>query len=155
MRNLVNYIIETAKKLKVAFIELPQSGGEEIFNKIKKKYEESDRGTFLWENFPEGVSIQNENAWEWIDDILGEEETIMFFSPRKETAGLTFFNGKDIVKVLGETSHFEFYLTNKTLDYVLCFNHHDFLMVCGRLEEKFRKFLKSKSLLKATSHSKS
>ncbi|WP_346768745.1 DUF6756 family protein [Paenibacillus sp. HB172176] len=25
----------------------------------------------------------------------------------------------------------EFYITNKRCDYLLCFNHHDYLIACG------------------------
>ncbi len=29
----------------------------------------------------------------------------------------------------------EFYLTNTLTDYLLCFNHHDYLIACGRARE--------------------
>jgi hypothetical protein len=146
MGHIKNEIVRAAKDLELSFLELLEKKGAEIFYKIESKYVESKDGIFMWENLPEGISIQNEDAWLWIDKIVECDEIIMFFNPGNETTGFIFFSGKDIVKVLGETYHFEFYLTNKDLDYVLCFNNHNFLMVCGSLENKFARFLEAENL---------
>ena len=34
--------------------------------------------------------------------------------------------------LLGETYPFEVYLTDELVDFVLCFNHHDYLIATGR-----------------------
>ena len=36
-----------------------------------------------------------------------------------------------MVAILGETSLFEFYVTDKNASYLLAFNHHDYLIACG------------------------
>ncbi len=37
--------------------------------------------------------------------------------------------------LLGETYPFEVYLTDELVDFVLCFNHHDYLIATGRAKE--------------------
>jgi len=137
-----NEIIRASKYLEINVTELSPLESKTITDKIVKKYAHGKKTRFLWENFTNELGINNKNAWEWIKEIIGNNETIMFFNPEDNSIAFKFFNGKDVDDVLGETFGFEFYLTNKTIDYVLCFNHHDVLIACGKAKEWLNKVIK-------------
>jgi hypothetical protein len=64
----------------------------------------------------------------------------MFFNLPDEKAAFTFNKGDDVVSVLSETYGFEFYLTNRCAEYLICFNHHDVLIACGSAIELLSKY---------------
>jgi hypothetical protein len=145
MGDIKEEIEKTANTLNINITEISKEKTQLIVNQVIQKYTEKKYG-FLWEKFVNDVYIQNVDAWLWLDEIIGHEETIMFFNPREEEIAFKFLSGKDIVKLFGETFYFEFYLTNETTDYVLCFNHHDFLIACGTAKEKLQKKIESLGL---------
>lgn len=55
----------------------------------------------------------------------------MFFNKEDDKNAIIINNGTDLGIILAETSGFEFYITNKNVDYIICFNHHDCLSGCG------------------------
>lgn len=92
------------------------------------------RGLFLWENLGTRTSIRGKFAWEFIDKILSQQpgdKVFMFFDERDKTPAFAFPRDVPIVPLLEQTSHFIFYLTNEELDYLICFNDHDFLIAAG------------------------
>ena len=96
----------------------------------------------LWESLQDMVSVQNAEAWRWVSDFVGHTSTIMFFNEDETQSMFRFVDGSQVVAVLGECYPFEFYLTNDATAYLLCFNHHDFLIAAGTaalwLEQQLR-----------------
>lgn len=88
---------------------------------------------FLWEDVRGATAVQNPEAWRWIADFFSgrAEPVIIFFNPADEPAMFAFRHGAQVVPVLEETPAFEFYLTDAEATYLLCFNHHDFLIAAG------------------------
>ena len=134
MSYIKDEILKAANVLHLSVLELTQVESLFIIDQIVAKYAKGKRDNFLWENFVEKNVISNDkDAWKLIKDIIGKEEVIMFFNPEDESTALQFCSGNDVVALLSETFGFEFYLTNKTTDYVLCFNHHDYLIASGNI----------------------
>lgn len=52
--------------------------------------------------------------------------------------GYKFFDVNDVVSLLSEFYGYEFYITNNSKDFVLCFNHHDYLIGCGKVVTKIK-----------------
>ena len=102
-----------------------------IRSRFAKKHTTTNR--WLWEHLDDDktYNVQNPEAWQWIDEFIEGDEIFMFFDEYESNALIKFDNVHDLVKILGETSHFEFYLTNQQTTYLLCFNHHDFLIGAG------------------------
>ncbi len=137
-KNIMSFIkdeaIRASSVLGLGVIELTQSESSFIIDQIVAKYANGKKGSLLWENFVgENVISNDKDAWKQLKDIVGKEETIMFFNPKDEPVAFKLSNGDDVVAVLGESFGFEFYLTNKVADYVICFNHHDYLIACGNV----------------------
>jgi hypothetical protein len=103
-------------------------------------------GIFLWESFTEQFGVMDENAWKWIREIVRDEPILMFFNPEDEVHAFKFDNASDVEAILAETFGFEFYLTNKATEYVLCFNHHNVLIACGKAIEWLKELKKIKHL---------
>jgi hypothetical protein len=68
----------------------------------------------------------------------------MFFDRDRDESGVVFEAGSCLVNVLGECTGFEFYLTDLEGDYVICFNHHDFLIGTGSAETWIREHLNTR-----------
>ena len=135
MSHIRKEIIRAAKKLGIEVSEFTQSESLSIINQIIAKYAGGKKGAFLWENFVEHrVLSKDPEAWKLLSGIIGKKKTIMFFNPEDELSAFKLNNGNDLVAILGETFGFEFYLTDESMDYVLCFNHHDYLIGCGNIQ---------------------
>ncbi len=87
------------------------------------------------------VSVCDSNGWQWINEFVGKEESIMFFNESDEKKSFVFKDGADLTTVLSETYGFEFYVTNKQTSFLIAFNNHDYLIACGTA----KKWLKSKA----------
>ena len=145
MWNIKNEIIHAANKLNINISEIPESQTKILINSVANKYTNLKNTNFLWESFKNDFGIKNKNAWEWITKIINDkndQEVIMFFNPNDESVAFRFYNKMDIVPILQNTYGFEFYLTSKTIDYVMCFNHHDFFITCGKAIEWLKEYLK-------------
>lgn len=139
MGNIREEITSNAKILNIEVQEI--AGYNVIINNVKERYASSEKKGCLWERFIDDVSVCDENAWSWVGEYVGDEKALMFF-PGKENIVIGFANGKDVVTILENSFGFEFYITNAATDYVLCFNHHDYLIACG----KAVKWLKIKAI---------
>ncbi|EKQ50589.1 MULTISPECIES: DUF6756 family protein [unclassified Clostridium] len=135
MWNIYEEIKSAIGTLKIIVREVPEKEADEIVNNTITKYTKGSNDRYLWEGFINEVSVQDKDAWQWIDKFIDNSEAIMFFNPLDEKRAFLFSNGKDVVETLSETYGFEFYLTNRTLDYLLCFNHHDVLIANGSAKE--------------------
>lgn len=141
MFSIKNEILKTTKDLNINISEVSHKQTNVLINSIVDKYANSKKKDSIWEGFTEEFSIHNRDAWKWIDKILKDKQNIMFFNPNEESVAFEFCSRKDIVTILYNTYGFEFYLTNKTVDYVMCFNHHDYLVVCGKAIEWLKEYL--------------
>jgi hypothetical protein len=86
----------------------------------------------LWEQLQNDVSVRNPDAWRWIASFVDGHRAILVFDPEVEPSAFEFEHGNEIVSVLAECSGFEFYVTDAERTYLLCFNHHDYLIAAGR-----------------------
>lgn len=140
MWNIKEQVLSSANTLNVIVHGIPILETEKLISRIKEKYCGVGNTTHLWENLINEVAVNNKDAWQWVGDFIRDTETIMFFNPSDEREAFTFNKGSDVVSVLCETYGFEFYLTNKNFNYLLCFNHHDVLIGCGSAVEWLSKY---------------
>jgi uncharacterized protein DUF6756 len=125
-----NEIIEAAKLTNAPISELSLEERLEIRKQIFLKYVQN-KPTWIWEGLTDELSVQNPDAWRWVSNFVRNTEVLMLFNEQDESTIFKFDNGSQIVPVLAECSVFEFYLTNATIEYLICFNHHNYLIVVG------------------------
>ncbi|ADL50892.1 DUF6756 family protein [Clostridium cellulovorans] len=130
------------RELSIKVEELSKEETSNIVNSIIKKYAGNEESkVFLWEKLTCRESINDKDAWKWIDDFI-DSDAIMFFDLDDEERSFFFSNGHDIVNVLGETYAFEFYITNNKFEYLICFNHHDYLICSGTAQNWIQGYIK-------------
>lgn len=140
MWNIKEEIQSAANQLKIIAEEISTKESEEIINKVITSYTSGNRDRYLWEGIINEVAINDKDAWQWINKFISNSEAIMFFNPSDEKKVYRFTNGDDVVAILSETYGFEFYITNRAVDYLLCFNHHDVLIACGNAKEWLKEY---------------
>lgn len=85
----------------------------------------------MWEAVSDCASVQNADAWEWIADFVGARPCVLLFDASEEVEMFGVPSGEALESLLANCSQFEFYVTDVDASYLICFNHHDFLICCG------------------------
>ena len=85
----------------------------------------------LWEHCEFAERVQDRGSWRWIPEFIGSHECIILFNPSDDTGAFSCRDGDRLRTLLGQTHGFEFYLTDRSASYLICFNHHDFLLAAG------------------------
>lgn len=128
--------IEKVAKSNSIYIErICEKRAEIIKRNITKKYVYSYPGIFFWEKFKAPAVIQRDDGWQKLCDFVGSKCCLMFFDNMEDESVFVLKNGKDLYTLLGEMYGFEFYITDFETEYLLCFNHHDCILGCGRAEK--------------------
>jgi hypothetical protein len=143
MNKIQSQLEEAAKSLNVSISELSSDESQKIRDNVIQKFAQENENP-LWEYLNDSVATQNPESWRWIGEFVGNEEVIMFFNPAETNSFFSFQNGSQVVPVLEHAPSFEFYLTNARADYLICFNHHDYLIVSGAAQEWLEKKLDDK-----------
>jgi len=136
-------IIEAAKVINASMIELTPSESEKIHVDVSNKFAQGTQD-WMWEHLESKVSIQDPDAWKWINDYIKDFQVIMLFNSKEEGTVFRFFDSNEIIPILGNTSGFEFYLTDIKYNYLLCFNHHDYLIASGTAQNWLETLIKTK-----------
>jgi hypothetical protein len=100
-------------------------------DRVFSRYASPTRGGALWERLADVVSVQDADGWKRIAEYAGDHPGILFFNSEDEPAMFEFTRRRDVVAVLAECTGFEFYLTDIEATFLLCFNHHDFMIAAG------------------------
>ncbi|VIO66769.1 hypothetical protein [Bradyrhizobium ivorense] len=86
---------------------------------------------FPWEHGGEGK--QRSDGWKLIPEFVGSNVCLMFFDGADEI--LKFQSGQDLLRVLKNCPPLEFYVCDEDASYLLCHNHHDFVVGWGRASQ--------------------
>jgi hypothetical protein len=134
---IFNEVLDVIKELSINnFKQLSEDDSASIIDLILHKYTNQKKYQFpLWEYFNSRISVRDEDAWNWIQDFKNNGPYILLFEYCDEKRAFEFDEIEDIVRVLNDSFGFVFYITSKNSEYILCYNDHDFLIVCGSAEE--------------------
>jgi hypothetical protein len=130
MTSILEELNNAAKIVGAEITVIPPDEADRIRRDIISKYCTEERG-FIWESFHDYVSVRAPFGWEILDEFVGENPVLMLFLPWQESSMVEFSNGSQIPGVLQESYGIEFYITNRETDYLICYNHHDYLIACG------------------------
>ena len=81
-------------------------------NKVVEKFMQRNNSFPLWERVSPGYGVHDPKAWHWLDESF--------------------------VKFLSEFPKYVYYITNESLDFILTFNDHDFLIASSTAEPRLR-----------------
>ena len=127
--------------------ELSDDVCSSILGRVALLFVDANRtGTWLWEKLGDSEELADSKGWSYIQDFVSNDSCIMFFNQDDEKRMFKISNGKDLQYVLSETSGYEFYITDAECSYLLCFNHHDILIGCGKAKSWIQE-LKGNSMI--------
>jgi hypothetical protein len=137
LMNIRGQILAAAQHVGAEVFELQPEEAEFVRCQASSRYAKGRRN-WLWEQYEDSVAIHHEPAWTWMTDFLREKEVLVFFNQEDCESVFDFYHGEQVVPVLDETNRFEIYITNRTADFLLSFNHHDVLSALGMAREWLR-----------------
>jgi len=106
----------------------------ELFRKLEVKFTSGQSRWPLWEHFRFPARRQDPDGWRKIGPYVGDSTCLLLFNPSDTEDVFMFGSGGDLSLVLGDTFGFEFYVTDESFSYCVCFNHHDMLLGAGAAE---------------------
>ncbi len=126
--------------LNIALTEMPSAEAATLRRKVLQRFApEGVERRFAWEYLQDKVSFQDAEAWRWLGEYIGHTPAVLFFDDHDEATVFRFEDGHDIVTIIAECFAFEFYVTNPAVEYLLCFNHHDYLIAAGAAKKWLEK----------------
>ena len=114
--------------------QLGHNDARELFGKLEAKFTSGQSRWPLWEHFRFPARKQDPSGWRQIGSYVGNSPCLLLFNPYDAKEVFRFASGVDLSMVLGDTFGFEFYVTDETVSYCVCFNHHDMLLGAGAVE---------------------
>jgi len=110
---------------------LPNDKVHHILGLIADRYVDTAyEGQRLWETFHGDLARSRSDGWSLICDYP-EPIPILLFQDGDEFRAYEFSSSESLKIVLAESPGFEFYVTNQMASFVLCHNHHDFIVGVG------------------------
>jgi hypothetical protein len=109
--------------------ELAPEATEKLLLDIRQKFVEPDFERPMWETLRSRASKRRAAGWQDIGLFVGENSCVILIEDERNAYECT--SGKVLTKLLEECPGFEFYVTNDKGDYLLCHNHHNYLLGCG------------------------
>ena len=104
---------------------------DRIIKSIRSRFTAGDHNReYLWEEFENDQSGRCVDGWKRLCEFP-EPKPLILYRDTTEFEGLSFPSSQSLHRVLAEAPGFEFYLTNAEAEFVICFNHHDYLVCVG------------------------
>jgi hypothetical protein len=98
---------------------------------------------WLWEGLKNCISFRDPLGWRLIPEFLKNHPALVFFNEFDDQRVFEISTGDDLLAILSESYGYEFYVTNDKADFLVCFNHHDFVIACGSAVTFFTRFSQS------------
>jgi hypothetical protein len=128
------------------FRRLPSDEASRVYQSARKHFVPRGKPRWWWEHFPSctGVRFIDGDGWQHLTDLVPEADERVWFIAEDFVApqySLWEASVRDIQTLIGECYGFEYYVVQQQFHWLICENHHDYLVSVGReVEEKLRKF---------------
>lgn len=128
--------------------EIPRNQAKPILKTIKDRFTTNQNTRWWWEYFRETLPMQSARfnyGYQLIDKVVpSKEEKVWLVTEEGFPNIFRLYIGKPTVikNVLGECPSFEYYLVGLNYKWLVCENHHDYIMAVGdTVVERFTKLL--------------
>ena len=135
-------IEEAIAKSNVNAYKIDDQTANNIWDSIAMKFTNvTGNYCWLWENFFDEYAVNDVDSWTWIQYFLKNRPCYFIVNHCGEKTAYYFDSGNSIVDMYDETGQLiEFYVTDENFTYLLCYNHHDYLIACGSAKEWLIKY---------------
>ena len=127
-------IVDSVKELGKNVTYLSNRDIEVLYSNVVKQFIYSQKIPF-WEYIDGGIGVHDKNGWSSIEVFLKDKEFILFTDPGDEKFALQIYDAHDLSDILSNTIGFQFYVTDFSFLWMVCFNDHDNLIVKGEKVE--------------------
>jgi len=153
LRDTINLAIENLHLPDEDFQLVRLTKYEPILQSILEKFtnlKPSQVNKWWWDSFLEPIySFSSENIFDALPILVDEKELVWFVieDESKKLESYWLYEGKiqAIISVLKELPFMEYYVVSKKLEWILCENHHNYLIGCGESIVEKMKVLKPES----------
>lgn len=162
LRDRINFITKEFHLVEEDFQLVRLSRYKQTLNSIHEKFtnckETQINKKWWWSSFLSPIdSFCPDDVFESLSLLINENETVWFVieDERKVHEHYWLYEGKirPIIKVLNELSFEEYYVVSKKLDWIICENHHNFLIGSGEsIVEKMKFQDKNSDKIKNMKH---
>ena len=122
-------VINVANSLGIQIETIEKSVCDLLFDEVLKKYTDFNiKSNFIWDKLLNASYIEDSCGWMRIGEFIKNNHCLLLID-NKKMFGVQ--NGYDLTKLLSNCFSFEFYVLDRRLSYLICFNHHDVLCGCG------------------------
>jgi Family of unknown function (DUF6756) len=124
------YIKDAIVETRTEARELAPTDAETIRREAESRFARRG-GPWLWDRLIDSVSKYRVDGWSKATEFCHDQEVTLFLDEMNGTTMWHFNSGRELRVVLENSPGFEFYLTDPEVTYVLCHNHHDYLIGAG------------------------
>jgi hypothetical protein len=149
IKDEINEAIKTLVIDKNEFVELENVFAKQLLNKIEDHFVELKNKRWWWECFRypfTSVNFNNNRSFTYLSKVVpNPKEKVWFIAEEDQLPFFPIYEGntETIERIIGECYAFEYYLVDKTFNWLLCETHHNDLIVIGKeLEERLIKLAK-------------
>jgi hypothetical protein len=136
MWDIAAEVLRAAQALGIRAEPLTVESSAALWSSILQRYAAGNDKWPLWEHLRNDIGVQLVDGWKLLPRFLGTGGPLaLVFEPADERRYIRFHAAPDIVRTLEDCFRFEFYVTDDSLSFLLCFNHHDFLIGAGLARE--------------------
>lgn len=141
MSYLLDAIFEAANAEGIPISMISPVDGQRLRIELANKYADGKTSWPLWDNLRDAASIQDPDGWMWVADYLDSKRTLLLFDEDGDAnlfRALELEDSTQLVDLLRNLPPFEFYLTNRSTEYLICFSHHDIVYAAGSATDWLR-----------------
>lgn len=122
-------IYEACSNLGITIEELLSEQADDIRFRVSTKF--ANGVTYwLWSSLSKPhYGIREKGSWKFIEKLNLPSNLILFFNKNDEIAIFTKVSLEGIVKIIDYCAPFEFYITDFDANFLVCYNHHDYLSI--------------------------
>lgn len=132
MWTLAKDVLDAATRLNVVASALTPEESTAAHRTVAARYGGPTGRWPLWDGPMEYPALQDAAAWRLIADFVQDNPCLLLWDPETERTVIRIERGRALVRVLDEVHRSELYVTDEAGSFMLCFNHHDFLIAGGR-----------------------
>ncbi len=128
-------IIKVAEEYNIELFIFDDKSSNSLFSAVSKKYSNVSTEIIpLWDNLFDAVYVVDPNGWSKISNFVGNKSCVLLILNGEKKA-FKLSCGADLHELLENSFGFEFYITDENISFLICFNHHDQLVCCGKAKK--------------------
>jgi hypothetical protein len=110
---------------------------EHIRSEINSKFTDpgAKSSIWIWERLKSHFGIHGSQYLDLLPSLPLPKQVIVLFNRYEDKSAVLLEDSSKLLPIINDTYGFEFYVTDKPVSFLLCYNHHEILSACGDAEQ--------------------